>query len=48
MQTLGPDLLEAATHAETMSPEEVEETIDHLLRQVFSPSVGVADFSLTF
>lgn len=36
MQALGPDLLEATAYAKTMSPEEVEETIDYLLNEVIS------------
>ena len=34
MQALGPDILEATAHAKTMSPEEIEETIDYLLNEV--------------
>jgi len=48
MEALGPDLLEAAAHAKTMSPEEVEETIDYLLNEVLSPRVVIGGFSLTF
>jgi len=44
MQALGPDLLEAAAHAGTMTPEEIEETIDYLLNEVFSPSAAMAGF----
>lgn len=40
MQALGPELLEATAHARTMSPEEVEETIDYLLNEVLSTSVA--------
>jgi len=47
MQALEPDLLEATAHAETMSPEEIEEMIDHILNEVLSPSVAIADFLLT-
>jgi len=47
MQALEPDLLEATAHAETMSPEEIEEMIDHILNEVLPPSVEIADFSLT-
>ena len=35
MQALGQDLLEATAHAETMTPEEIEEMIDYLLNEVF-------------
>ena len=38
MQALGPDILEATAHAKTMTQEEIEETIDYLLNEVFSPS----------
>ena len=48
MQALGPDLLEASTHAKTMSPEEIEETIDYLLNEVLSSFVIIEDYSLTF
>ena len=48
MQALGQDLLEAIVHAKTMTPEEIEETIDYLLNEVFSPPVLIADFLLTF
>ena len=48
MEALEPDLLEAAVYARTMSPEETEETIDHLLNEVLSSSVVIADFSLKF
>ena len=34
IQALGPDLLEATTHAKNMTPEEIEETIDYLLNEV--------------
>ena len=48
MQAPGPDLLEATAHAKTMSPEEIEETIDYLLNEVLSTPVSIADSSLTF
>ena len=48
MQALGPDILEAAAHAKTMTQEEIEETIDYLLNEVLSPSAATADFLLTF
>ena len=48
IQVLRPDLLEAAAHAKTMTPEEIEETIDYLLNEVLSRSVAIVDFSLTF
>ena len=48
MQALGPDILEAAAHAKTMTPEEVEETIDYLLNEVISFPVVNSDFSLMF
>jgi len=48
MQALGPDLLEAAAHAKTMGPEEVEETIDYLLKEVYPPAAAIADPPLTF
>lgn len=47
MQALGPDILEAVAYAQTMTPEEIEETIDHLLNEVLSSSVATAYFSLT-
>jgi len=39
MQVIGPDLLEATAHAKTMSPEDVEETIDYLLNEVLFQSL---------
>jgi len=48
MEALGPDLLEATAHAKTMSPEEIEETIDYILNEVFSFAVVIADFPLMF
>jgi len=48
MQALGKDLLEATTHAETMTTEEVEEMIDYLLNEVLSSSVVTADFCSRF
>jgi len=48
MQVLGPDLLEATAHAKTMTPEEIEETIDYLLNEVLSSSVVVTHFPFTF
>jgi len=44
MQALGPDLLEATAHAKTMTPDEIEETIDYLLNEVLSPSAVTAGF----
>jgi len=41
MQALGPDLLEATAHANTMAPEEIEEIIDYLLNEVLSSSAVV-------
>ena len=34
-------------YAQTMTPEEIEETIDYLLNEVLSSSAVTADFSLT-
>jgi hypothetical protein len=48
MQALGPDLFEAAAHAKTMTPEEIEETIDYLLNEVLSFLVVIVDLSLMF
>jgi len=48
MQALGPDILEAAAHAKTMTQEEIEETIDYLLNEVLPPSVVTADLLFTF
>ena len=48
MQALGPDRLEAVAHARTMTPEEIEETIDYLLIEVASSPVVIVFFSLTF
>ena len=48
MQALGPDILEAAAHARTMTQEEIEETIDYLLNEVLLPSVVTVEFLLTF
>ena len=48
MQALGPDLLEAIAHAKTMIPEEIEETIDYILSEVFSSPVATAEASLRF
>ena len=48
MQALGPDILEAVAHAKTMTPEEIEETIDYILDEVFSSSVAIVKSSLTF
>jgi len=47
MEVLGPDILEAVAYAETMSPEEIEETIDYLLKEVLSPPVVTVEFLLT-
>lgn len=47
MQALAPDILEAIAHVETMTPDEIEETIDYLLNEVFSSFVA-ASFSLMF
>ena len=44
MEALGPDILEAIAYAQTMTPEEVEETIDYLLNEVLWPAVNTADF----
>ena len=41
MQALGPDSLE------TVTPEEVEETIDYILNEVLSSSAVTTDHSLT-
>ena len=46
MQVLGPDLLEAVAYAKTMTPEEIEETIDYLLNEVLSPRVAIVHSSL--
>ena len=46
MQALGPDLLEAVAHAKTMTPEEIEETIDYILDEVFLPPVVIAWYFL--
>ena len=48
MQAVEPDLLEATAHARTMTPDEVEETVDHILNEVISLSITIADFSFTF
>lgn len=45
---LGADILEATTHAKAMTSEEIEETIDYILNEVFSSSVVAADCSLIF
>lgn len=34
IQALDPDIIEATEHAETMTPEEVEDIIDHILLEV--------------
>lgn len=34
MQALGPDIAEAVEYSKTMSAEEVEEVIDHILAEV--------------
>ena len=47
MQALAPDILEAIARVETMTPDEIEETIDYLLNEVFSSFVA-ASFSLMF
>jgi len=47
MQAVRPDLLEATAHGRSMTPDEVEETIDYILNEVFSPSIAIADFSFT-
>ena len=31
IQALGPDIIEAMEHAKTMTPEEIEDVIDHIL-----------------
>lgn len=48
VQALAPDLSEAISYANTMTPEEVEETIDYLLKEVIPSSVIVTDFLFTF
>lgn len=48
MQALGQDLLEATTHARTMTPEEIEEMIDYLLDEVTPSTVVITGFLLTF
>jgi len=45
MQDLGPDILEAIAHAETMTPEEIEETIDYILNEVLLLSVVIIGIS---
>ena len=44
MQALKPDLLEAAAHAKTMTPEEIEEIIDYILNEVLPSSLVIAEF----
>ena len=34
IQALGPDIIEATEHAKTMTPEEIEDVIDHILLEV--------------
>jgi hypothetical protein len=34
IQALSPDIIEATEHAETMTPEEIEEVINHILLEV--------------
>jgi len=46
MEALGPDILEATAYAQTMTPEEIEETIDYLLDEVLPPSVITVDLWL--
>ena len=48
MQAIESDLLEATAHARTMTPDEVEEGIDHIRNEVISLSIAIADFSFTF
>ena len=48
MQAAEPDILEATVHARTMTPEEVEETVDYILNEVILLSIAIADFSFTF
>ena len=47
MQALGPDLIEAAAHAKMMTPEEIEETIDYILKEVLSSSAAITEVPLT-
>lgn len=47
MQALGPDILEAIAHAQTMTPEDVEETIDYILNEVLLSLHVTADIMLT-
>ena len=48
MQVVEPDLLEATAHARTMTPDEVEEGIDHIRNEVTPLSIAIVDFSFTF
>ena len=34
IQALGPDIIEAAEHSKTMTPDEIEDVIDHILLEV--------------
>ena len=34
--------------AKTITPKEIEETINYLVNEVFSPSPAIAEFSLTY
>ena len=48
MQAVESDLQEATAHARSMTPDEVEETINYILNEVISLSIAIADFSFTF
>ena len=47
-QDLEPDILEDTEHIQTMTPEEIEETIDYIINEVLSSFVITTDFSLTY
>ena len=40
IQALGPDIIEATEHAKTMSQDEIEDVIDHILLEVRYPRSG--------
>ena len=48
IQATEPDLQEATAHARSMTPDEVEETINYIINEVISLSITIADSSFTF
>jgi len=47
VEDLGSDVLGVTTHAEMMTPEEIEEMIDYILNEVLLFSVVIVNYSPT-